>query len=339
MKQIRSELLIPSLLEWNFHAETVKQFVKNPRISPKKTCYFNEILNLSKTEGNLWSGWEISRILDRATKFKNLWKEIRKNGYNNELNPIKIKIKSNGIADLIDGHHRVAIVNYDDKCAQNYISCEIIERSSVWNEVVISGNNLYSDKQNFLYTKIDHPEFSDWKFASDPSYRSNIISRHIDVNDKVLDIGCNHGGVAFELAKLNKNITAVDNTKRYLDFANKLKTTIYNNLNITFVEADAWKLIETQRFDWILCLSVLHHIAKKGGKLKVKEHIEKLKCSCNKGCFIEMASGNEGQMIGSDMPMTQAELTDYIGLDWEPINMDNSNYTRTDRRWLWKFVK
>lgn len=81
---------------------------------------------------------------------------------------------------------------------------------------------------------------------------------------RVLDIGCNVGGVSHECKKRNANlVVGIDIESEYIKCAKMIAD--YDNLNITYTVADVHhpkefiKLMKTYSdyFDWIFCLSVL----------------------------------------------------------------------------------
>lgn len=87
-------------------------------------------------------------------------------------------------------------------------------------------------------------------------YHSFFTSR-IDQDDLVLDIGCGKGELSHDIAlKCKANVTAMDQNKVYLEFAQ----IHYNLNNLHFIRGNVLSDIQNQHFDVVTFSNVMEHI-------------------------------------------------------------------------------
>lgn len=79
---------------------------------------------------------------------------------------------------------------------------------------------------------------------------------NITANDRVLDIGCGNGELAFDIAKKAREVVAVDIDPKKISVA-KSK---YIGVNIFYKVADATRDLADEKFDIIMLSNVLEHI-------------------------------------------------------------------------------
>lgn len=82
---------------------------------------------------------------------------------------------------------------------------------------------------------------------------------NISPTDRVLDIGCGNGAVAFDLAAKAKKVTGIDIVHKNVIQAKKE----YHRDNIAFIEGDATTFDFKEMFDVITLSNVLEHIEKR----------------------------------------------------------------------------
>lgn len=99
--------------------------------------------------------------------------------------------------------------------------------------------------------------------------RINVIDKHISLKDKkVLDVGCNMGGMLFDMSSLILNGVGIDNNPKSINAANIVKNYNKNdNLQFYMFNLDKEDLSFLNNFigesvDIILFLSVAMHIKK-----------------------------------------------------------------------------
>lgn len=79
---------------------------------------------------------------------------------------------------------------------------------------------------------------------------------NVNLEDKVLDIGCGNGVLTFEVAKKAKKVVGIDLDEKNIKIAKKK----YQAPNIEYLVGDAVKDLPNQRFDVIILSNVLEHI-------------------------------------------------------------------------------
>ena len=79
---------------------------------------------------------------------------------------------------------------------------------------------------------------------------------NIEKGDRILDVGCCNGAVAYDLAKKAKSVLGIDINRQNIEFAKKH----YQRKNLSFVIGDATKFQFKRKFDVIILSNVLEHI-------------------------------------------------------------------------------
>lgn len=103
---------------------------------------------------------------------------------------------------------------------------------------------------HWLKTAVSH-----WQF-----YQTfyGMISRHMSVGSKVLDIGCGHSFSDLYLASYGYNVTAVDNDERIIELAKDFAKVL--NVELDYQQADAFDLSPFYgEFDLVYSVGVLEH--------------------------------------------------------------------------------
>ncbi len=91
-----------------------------------------------------------------------------------------------------------------------------------------------------------------------------FLKEYVDVEYKVLDIGCGNGRLLDLFENIDINYTGVDSSKELIAIAQKLK-----GFKGTFIQADALSLpLEDNSFDAVFSIAVLHHIPSKENRMK-----------------------------------------------------------------------
>jgi precorrin-6B methylase 2 len=343
MKTVKIELMRPSLELYNFHAETAAEFKARPDIPARETTYYRAVTALSHQIGTCWYGHQELAIIRDIERYRALFQNIHRHGWGGD-SIIDIRVEKDGVCWLADGHHRMGILLACPELGVERVNCNIVKRHADWINVVNAARALYSDGKDRLYTEIDHPEFSDWDAASDPVKRADIINQALRPGSFIIDVGCNHGGISFAMANMGHNILGIDTNMNYLRLAAETQGLLCRSSKIELICDDAWKYIRDMPFetaDYILCMSVLHHEAKKGGAERVGELLRLMAAKAVHGVVVELASGEETQMRGVDIPHEQDGLGDwmekYSGLRVRLISrgVPDSRHGTDRRRWLW----
>lgn len=127
-------------------------------------------------------------------------------------------------------------------------------------KIVLKFSNLNYKLISFLSIKYEggtHPKHRLLKYH-------NFFLENIKENDRVLDIGCGNGELAFDISKKAQKIVAVDIDPKKISVAEKK----YIGPNISYRVADATKDLDTEKFDIVILSNVLEHIEKRVDFLK-----------------------------------------------------------------------
>lgn len=92
---------------------------------------------------------------------------------------------------------------------------------------------------------------------------------HIADGDRVLDIGCGNGALAFDLAKKAKEVVAIDLVPKNIEKAESR----FLKSNIAYQVADATRFSSHQTFDVVVLSNVLEHIEYRIDFLKKIKHL------------------------------------------------------------------
>jgi len=338
-----------SLSKWKFHVETLKQFQDDIPINPKETAYYPGVIAYKGIGGGCWAECQIDgqivekAIIRRITKFRQLFINIRDHGYDPEQ-PIDIAITKTGAIVIKDGHHRGAIMSV----LGLPIPARIVSRAPEWEKLVKVAGRMYGTVKK-LYHPIDHPEFQNWKTARDLYHRASAISSLEPdwAGQQVLDIGANQGGISFHMADKKAIVTAAEQSPTYYNVGESVEFSLrkfHKKSAITWFKGDGWDAAQTKTWDWILCLSVMHHFMKRpDGYEYVQAQLNILLQQAARGVVVEFGTKQESQMKDTDIPATQEEIGAWLntmtpGHTWEPLMKGVPKADRksgSDYRWLW----
>src|SRR5437016_2205202 len=79
---------------------------------------------------------------------------------------------------------------------------------------------------------------------------------NVQATDRVLDVGCGRGIVAFDVARKAKTVTGIELEPKNIAFAREH----YIRPNLTFVLGDALKEVPPGQFDVVILSNVLEHL-------------------------------------------------------------------------------
>lgn len=129
---------------------------------------------------------------------------------------------------------------------------------------------------NFSYNRISkilvrkyngvHPKHKIMKYH-------DFFVNNVNNRDRILEIGCGNGNLAYDVSKKSKSYLGVDIDKKNIIFAKKN----YSNEGLKFLLADATKYDFKEEFDVIILSNVLEHIKFRKSFLKnIKQLAPKL---------------------------------------------------------------
>jgi len=127
--------------------------------------------------------------------------------------------------------------------------------------------NFFFWLDNYCYKSISKLAIKENK-GIHPKHRimkyHQFFLKNIRKTDRVLDIGCGNGFVAYDIAKKAKYILGIDINPQNIKFAQKH----FTRKNLKFITGDATKYSFNTRFDTIVLSNVLEHIEKRVSFLK-----------------------------------------------------------------------
>lgn len=102
-------------------------------------------------------------------------------------------------------------------------------------------------------------------------YHDFFVTR-VRSGERVLDIGCGKGEVAYEIAiRARGLVVGIDNNERSLNYAKQN----YQHPKLQFILKDVEKYLPSGKFDTVILSNVLEHIEKRVSFLqKIKSHIQ-----------------------------------------------------------------
>lgn len=112
-----------------------------------------------------------------------------------------------------------------------------------------------------MMSKIVKDFYEKYPFPNEikPKDNYNWILRGLNtkdmINKKILDLGCGTGDMAFIFSEYG-NVTGIDFCEHSLEIAKR------NYRNIRFIQDDITNLSHKEKYDYIFCIGVLHHIPK-----------------------------------------------------------------------------
>ena len=188
-----------------------------------------------------------------------LWDSIQKEGYDVKRGVITCSILDNGRLELIDGFHRLDILDYLHY--DGNIRIEIVDRGKGWSDFK---NKL--KKLGKLYTPIFHPDIpnASW-YRGDSMMRLNAIRSEIKIPvDNIIDLGSCEGFMCFGLFdKVKKHIYGVEENHLRFEISSYLNR-MYNGDSdkIVFYNEDFVKFLQNtdKYFDVGVFLSTFHHL-------------------------------------------------------------------------------
>lgn len=162
----------------------------------------------------------------------------------------------------------------------------------------------------------------------EPLVQSYRVQQGLDRPLHVLDIGCAQGYFAFKFAELGAEVTAIDYLPENVALCHALNKTKGEPVDFHLEQFSAalYEDLPDGHYDFVLGLSIFHHIAHEAGFDKAQEHIKQLqrKSAC---LILELARREEGLYWGVSQPPDWTEWVNESGffkeLSYFPTHLGN----------------
>ena len=239
--------------------------------------------------------------LKRQQAIIDLYHSIKGNGYDGSV--MLIWFDDEGYVHLYDGFHRIAIMNYlglvvdvnvetqwqglDGSVGKDFPLAEVLSNES--------------PRGQWLYQPVEDDRVKGWKLdRSDSPMRLEYIIKNLTGNT-VLDIGCSEGYFSRELAKRGYKVTAIDQSPGLIAAARYLST--IQGLDIDY-RVSEWHdmLTDSQHYDNVLFLSILHNDMKKIGVEAGLEKLQAFRGRAERVFFEVPGNTNERQWMRDGFP-------------------------------------
>ena len=272
--------------------------------------------------------YKIHNIADPKALEDNL--NIKWTKYKNKLeSPCKGMIYEKcGKFYILDGHHRMGLAlargqkniqsvvikkEIDYLKWQNLIELDYPDFNFTdqdWKNFYDDAFKIYGMKKLYHYIPLDY--FKDWSLER-KVYRRKIIKQICLNQARILDLGCNIGGMDFDIFD-NNRIVGVDNNPQNIKVARKL-TFIFDK-PIIFFHRDILDFLENpghemfKHFDLIICTSILHHV-RRDSEERFRKILSLLKKRGSKLLF-DFAEKGEKTIFPQEFRLSPEEIQDTI---------------------------
>ena len=251
-----------------------------------------------------------------------------------EIGNVSIRIDDQGRLVLAQGYESAAIAA---SLEMEKIKVDVASRSDKWIDLV---NRLYDVRhQRYSYMPIlqpeEHPEFATWKFSRGPA-RAKIIAE--DAGDltgqRWLDVGSLTGYHTRMLDVAGAEAFGIEMHQPYAEIAAMLNTIQGTDAAFYNQELRAWlQDNQQQRFDGIVCLSIIHNIAQSGDPEGAKRAFRALSEMAPK-MYFDIGQAQEGtQVTRTGLDLREENLAVFVRENSryrciEPIGRDNDYHGR-----------
>lgn len=200
---------------------------------------------------------------------------------NNSAYSLKHILNINNIKDIQESLQE-EILDQLRKCSNSFFT-----RKHLIDGRLFIQNNLIYSTYDLKYTNVNEilAQRSAKKRLENFCIKTDCIK-----GNSVIDLGCNTGGMAFEIAKLNpKYILGIEYDLEKIQVSEKIHALNCKNSNIKFIKLDLEGVGFTnefnKNFDIVFCLAVIGHIKNKS------EFMKKIFSICKKILYFE-GNGN-----------------------------------------------
>ena len=205
---------------------------------------------------------KLDRVKRSVEIHRDLYFDIRDNGYREIGKPITVHIDRNGVISIGNGHHRISMLRH---LGYKGVKVRVESRHKKFMAFKHQLYNLYNKK--FLYQPVNHPDFMDWEVNPAPCQKVlDFVLSNVEVNGKrVLDVGCCTGWFSYMLSRAAAEVTGIDVDSKRIMLSEYQRT--YREAepnNPVFINQSVQKHLRGNiEYDVVFLLNVIHHYLRK----------------------------------------------------------------------------
>jgi len=286
------------LAEYRKHKETLD-------FDFRKTAYWEMMLEFKKHDIHYGNYYDEKGFLERIGEFIGLYHRLKNLGYyfDNRYQSLIIGFKDKRDRFIItDGHHRASIIYI-----LNQAKVPVLESKE---HILKQVNNLIIELngKKEVYQPLPKDLDQGYKVLRPCFNRYKEIEKALDGNNTVLDVGCNLGYFVRKLNNSKKNFMAdgIDVDPKYISLCKMLE--YFEPTNAKYEHAD-FRTFEGRRYDYVLFLSVFHHV--------LRECLPDKQDVFNDACTKAMQRAKRGIVIEAPKNEIKSILDPFLLRNWK----------------------
>jgi SAM-dependent methyltransferase len=308
------------------HYTLLRDYIEDPQLNLAETkrCKISELwLSFYGTPFTDHNGITWHTGIQRTQSFIDLYEKIRSG---NAIEPIRVKVLSDGHFEVTDGLHRAAIAL---ALGHQSITATL---SSVDDDVHLLLKRLlqsYPSGEKSLYSSIDHVIFTDWKILRDDTRHSLIAETFEHGSESVLDIGSYTGNISRFMECKGTRVTGIDTDYGKIKIAKQLNKLL--GTTVDYIHGDFNDYLIDKKFDCIVFFSVLHWILKDDGLEGVKKSL-RLIAQASPIMFFDMGQHQQKAAVSTEK-LWDSQWSKGLQINKDTIPdlvMNNCNYNRCE---------
>ena len=252
--------------------------------------------------------------------------------------PVVNKIADSDLYEVEDGHHRLAIM-----LAKGYHLAQVVVRSrrrTYLQQQLLRVNQIHGKE---LYQPVPFPEVQTWSLIRKCQDRLEMILRFLEqqkLNGKhtVVDCACSYGWFVKQFKDHSFTVLGLDRDTTVI----QLGRLIYDLEESDFecVRLEDFLSTSIDKFDVVLCLSLLHHYALGNENASPEDIVAGLSRITNKVLFVDTGQSHE-QWFHRTLPewntdfirrflLKHGDFTEVmqLGVDTDNVGKFKNNYRR-----------
>ena len=263
------------LLKDSFYVDFINRFKEKENIGDeeiKRTHYFRNAMRCIGINGSYFEAMDEEGAVVQAKKFADMYRKIKagqgKQAFDvgrghsgSDRMAVVYKVFNSDHFEIFDGHHRLAIEYVLGKETKEVVV--LFTKKTYLQELVFNGKQT-DRKRMEMYQPLDSPEFSKgWSVIRKCEDRFKLMLGFLKERGlagsglRVLDLACSYGWFVRGFLKNGFNATGIDRDSASVKIGETAYRIDHKNIFTSTIESFIKK--NTEKFDIVLFLSVLHH--------------------------------------------------------------------------------